>query len=263
MNGYIKLHRKVLENPIVFKDSDHLTLWIYLLLTATHRDRETYFNNERFTLNPGQLITGIIKLEREIKVNKSKIQRILKLFENEKQIEQQTTNKCRLITILGWQKYQIVETCEKQNDKQVKSKWKLNNNNKNNKNIYIYQKFEEFWSIYPRKVGKKKAIAAFSKIKNLDMDKIKKSIVRYKNTDQWKTLRYVPHPATWLNQERWEDEVIEDQKVDIQNQVVRRSPKKTIVEDEISAEEYKMIEIEKKKLRGLMSNLKSNFNVKD
>ena len=101
MNGYIKLHRKVLENPIVFKDSDHLTLWIYLLLMATHRDRETYFNNERFTLNPGQLITGIIKLEREIKVNKSKIQRILKLFENEKQIEQQTTNKCRLITILG------------------------------------------------------------------------------------------------------------------------------------------------------------------
>ena len=33
MEGWIKLHRKMLDNPIVCKDSDYLAVWIYLLLT--------------------------------------------------------------------------------------------------------------------------------------------------------------------------------------------------------------------------------------
>ena len=32
MEGWIKIHRKMLENPIICKDSDYLSIWIYLLL---------------------------------------------------------------------------------------------------------------------------------------------------------------------------------------------------------------------------------------
>ena len=44
------------------------------------------------------------------------MQRILKSFESDKQIEQQTSNQNRLISILNWEEYQEVD---KQNDKQV------------------------------------------------------------------------------------------------------------------------------------------------
>lgn len=58
MEGWIKIHRKLLENPIVMKDSDYLAVWIYLLLNATHKNVDVLFNGTRKTLHSGQLITG-------------------------------------------------------------------------------------------------------------------------------------------------------------------------------------------------------------
>ena len=251
MEGYIKLHRKILENPVVFKTNDHFCLWIYLLLTATHKEYDTWFDNKRFKLLPGQLITGIIKLETILNINKSKIQRILKLYENNKQIKQQTTNKGRLITILGWQKYQLENNNEIQNDKPIKIKRKLyNNTNNSNNNIYIEQMFEKFWQIYPRKVGKKNAYKSFVKIKNININYIINAIHKYKNTEQWSNIKYIPHPATWLNQERWKDENISDKKTDVINQVVKKDIK---IEKEIIISKEEQLEIDKEK-RKLMEN---------
>jgi DnaD/phage-associated family protein len=115
-NGYIKLYRKILDNPIVMKDTECLAVWIYLLLNATHKEKSVMFKGKRIALKPGQLITGIISISKKMKINKDKVQRTLKLFENDKQIEQQTSNKNRLITIVNWDLYQDFD---KQNDKQV------------------------------------------------------------------------------------------------------------------------------------------------
>lgn len=68
--------------------------------------------------------------------------------------------------------------------------------------------FEQFWTAYPRKTNKGFARTVFSRIKpNPDM--LKKMIVaieQQKSSDQWKDPKYIPHPSTWLNGERWEDE---------------------------------------------------------
>lgn len=136
MEGWIKLHRKTLENPIITKDSDYLSVWIYLLLNATHQEHDTLFKGKRITLQKGQLITGIISISKNLKINKDKVQRILKSFENDKQITQQTSNRNRLISILNWDRYQEVD---KQNDKQVINKCETDDKqlitNKNVKNI--------------------------------------------------------------------------------------------------------------------------------
>lgn len=147
MEGWIKLHRKLLDNPIIMKDNDHLAVWIYLLLNATHTEYDTLFKGKRTTLQPGQLITGIISIEKKLGINRSKVQRILKLFENEKQIEQQTTSQNRLISIVLWNEYQQLD---KQNEKQVTNECKTSdkrvttnnnvkniNNGNNEKNIII------------------------------------------------------------------------------------------------------------------------------
>ena len=68
--------------------------------------------------------------------------------------------------------------------------------------------FEQFWIAYPRKTNKGFARTVFGKIKpNEEMlKKMISSIDRQKRSDQWKDPKYIPHPSSWLNGERWEDE---------------------------------------------------------
>ena len=47
-------------------------------------------------------------------------------------------------------------------------------------------------------------------MQNPDIDKVLKSLSLLKNSDEWTKDdgKYIPHPSTWLNQRRWEDEVV-------------------------------------------------------
>lgn len=139
MSGWIKLHRKLLDNPIVCKDADHLAIWTYLLLNATHKEKQAIFQGLKITLQPGQLITGRKAIAEALRVTESKVQRVLSCFESEQQIEQQTSNKNRLITILRWAEYQHDE---QQNEQQMNNKRTTNeqqvNTNKNERNKEIY-----------------------------------------------------------------------------------------------------------------------------
>ena len=136
MEGWIKLHRKTLDNPIIMKDKDYLVVWIYLLLHATHTEYDTIFEGKRITLQKGQLITGRKVIAKKLDISESKVQRILKTFENEHQIEQQTSSKNRLVSILNWEAYQQTEQQDEQqvNNKRTTSEQQVNTN-KNDKNI--------------------------------------------------------------------------------------------------------------------------------
>lgn len=116
--GYVRLYRKILDNPIIWKDSDHVAIWIYLLLNATHKEISVIFKGEKTILRPGQLIVGSKAIAEELNINYVKVHRVLNDFKIEKQIEKQASNKNSLITILNWEKYQ---SCEKQNEIQMKS----------------------------------------------------------------------------------------------------------------------------------------------
>lgn len=71
--------------------------------------------------------------------------------------------------------------------------------------------FDRFWSVYPKKVAKDAARRAFAKRKPSEalLAKMLAAIEAQKRTDSWTQEhgRYIPHPATWLNQGRWEDAV--------------------------------------------------------
>ena len=199
-SGYIKLHRKILDNPLVMKSSDHFAVWMYLLLNAAHKKYDTLIGSERVTLNPGQLVTGRKKIAKDLKINESKIQRILKLFENCQQIEQQTNNLCRVISILKWDDYQ-------QSNIQLNNDRTLNKNTKNIKNIYIDQ-FNEFWNLYNKKVSKPKAITAYNRaMKKTDHQTIMDALREQKKLWVGRESAYIKHPTTWLNQECWEDDI--------------------------------------------------------
>ena len=71
----------------------------------------------------------------------------------------------------------------------------------------IDRSFERFWETYPRKVSKKKAQQAFKKYEHL-ADKIIADIeIRLKLDAQWQDKTFIPHPTTYLNGERWNDDI--------------------------------------------------------
>ena len=81
--GWIMLHRQLLENPVVMKDTAYLSIWIYLLLNATHKERNMLFNGKKIKLRKGQLITGRKSIAKFLNISESKVQRVLKSFESE------------------------------------------------------------------------------------------------------------------------------------------------------------------------------------
>jgi len=70
--------------------------------------------------------------------------------------------------------------------------------------------FETFWKVYPKKKGKGEARKAFAKaLKKTTVEALVEAVNKQKQQTQWTrdAGQFVPYPATWLNQERWEDEV--------------------------------------------------------
>lgn len=70
--------------------------------------------------------------------------------------------------------------------------------------------FEQFWLLYPRKVAKGDARKSWKKIvlHNGLFEKICQQVEAAKQTEQWQRDggQFIPYPATWLNQSRWEDD---------------------------------------------------------
>lgn len=215
MEGYIKVYRSMLDNPVVCKDSEYFAVWCYLLLNATHKEQSVLFKGEKIILKPGQLITGRIKIAEHFKISESKVQRILKSFESEQQIEQQISNKNRLITILKWNSYQCGEQQTEQQvnnnrtttEQQANNNWttdeqqlntnKNDKNDKNDKNVKNEKNgrsivhntslkaeadalFDRLWPLFPNKKGKGQvSSAAKQRLLKVGFEQMARAIDRY------------------------------------------------------------------------------------
>ena len=71
--------------------------------------------------------------------------------------------------------------------------------------------FNQFWTAYPKHIAKQSAVKAFEKLKPDEklLESMLKAIELQKESKQWEKDggAFIPYPATWLNQRRWEDEL--------------------------------------------------------
>ena len=71
--------------------------------------------------------------------------------------------------------------------------------------------FNQFWAAYPKHIAKRSAVKAFEKLKPDEklLEAMLKAIEMQKESKQWEKDggAFIPYPATWLNQRRWEDEL--------------------------------------------------------
>lgn len=80
--------------------------------------------------------------------------------------------------------------------------------NHQSKEVVLVDDFDTFWSAYPNKVGKANAKKSWDK-KKPDLATVLNALGKQKLTKQWSKNngQFIPHPATWINGERWNDEV--------------------------------------------------------
>lgn len=128
--GWIKLHRKILDNQIAAKPM-YAWLWVTLLLMANHEDKKFIFNCKSQIVKRGQVLTGREKLSTQTGISATTVENILRYLEKEGQIGQQKTNKFRLITLNNYDTYQEIG---QQKDSKVTANGQQTDTNKNVKN---------------------------------------------------------------------------------------------------------------------------------
>lgn len=209
-DGWIKLHRKLLENPI-FNNPDLLKVWIWCLLKASHKGHKQMVGLQEVKLKEGQFVTGRFAASNELKINPSTFYKYLKTLAKLQMIVLNSNNKMTIVTIENWAKHQVDDSeSYQQNNNKITTKEQQSNTNKNgkkDKKLYI-DHFETFWSTYPKKVGKAAAQKSFQRLKvnNELLEAMLSSIEIQKQSKQWSDKQFIPNPATYLNQRRWEDE---------------------------------------------------------
>lgn len=92
---------------------------------------------------------------------------------------------------------------------QSESKSKSENESESEPKSAREEAFDTFWAAYPRKVGKGAARKAFAKLPAAVFPLLVPAVEAQKQCAQWRKNggEYIPNPATWLNQERWEDKL--------------------------------------------------------
>jgi predicted transcriptional regulator len=83
--------------------------------------------------------------------------------------------------------------------------------------------FDDLWSIYPKKVGKGQARKALaSALSKTSAEKIQQSLADFVESQQDQDKKFMPHLATWLTGERWDDELqIETSESDVMRNIAQ------------------------------------------
>lgn len=227
--GFIALHRQILDWEW-YSDASTFCLFLHLLLTANYV--EGRFKGR--IIKRGQLVTSLSTLSTSSGLSIQQTKTALKHLISTGEITNESTPEYRIITIVKYDEYQSPtkhltnkqQTTNKQSNKHetndlTSDQQQYNNNNNinngtmeqgNNESLRsLPDRFEDFWSAYPRKTDKAGARKAFEKL-NPDEELLTDMVIaigKQKNSQQWLESggRFIPYPASWLNHRRWEDEV--------------------------------------------------------
>jgi hypothetical protein len=243
--GHIKLFRRLKKSPY-YHDSQYVHLWIHLLMSVNWSEKRLKLDkSDRFVdLHSGQVLTSRDKLSEQTGIHRSKIDRILKAFQSEQQIEQQTFSKYRVISILNWQQYQCgeQETEPQMSNKRATDEQQMSTNKKVKKEKkdkeeskdlspsddgaqaedFISRKkrvlagkrrdtFKAFWSAFDYKKGRAEAIDAWLDIPQLTDTLVGKIVAAAKREatgrpDAIAQGRTPKMAQGWISGRRWEDE---------------------------------------------------------
>ncbi len=199
-NSFIKLYRKIQDNWI-WDNPLYLKCWIDMLMRASIKSSSALINNQIVNISRGEIIFSQRNFCKRNNMTRQQLRTFLKKLQKTNMIRSKTNPELTHLILVGYQHY---------NDSKLTQSQPTPNpiiRKKEGKNKEVNKDFELFWNAYPKKIGKKKVEDKFNSI-DFPIDKILKNIELQKQSEQWQTQQYIPNPETYLNQERWEDEVV-------------------------------------------------------
>lgn len=118
MQGYIKLHRKILDNG-VFADAELLKVFVWCILKANTTPNVVYGRK----VDVGEFITGRITASEELYLKPSTIYKRLQKLKAQGYIDISSNTKNSLITVVNYKSYQLNEKPKKRNLDTVSNKF--------------------------------------------------------------------------------------------------------------------------------------------
>ena len=119
-NGWIKLHRQIMENELYYEDRfSKAHAWIDLLLLAGHKERVVSIRNVSIKLQTGELAYSQKTLAERWQWNRRTVRKFLRELENRGMIHNRISKVTTVISIKNWQKWQ--GDAQQENSAQQKS----------------------------------------------------------------------------------------------------------------------------------------------
>ena len=119
-SGWIKLYR-IDENHWLYRESKARAFWFDLLSIATWKDSRIRLAQGIVDLPAGSVVTSRSELSARTGFGEKQVRNFLKLFEIDRMIVQQKSNKGTIITICNWEKYQNIEDAKGQQEDQQRA----------------------------------------------------------------------------------------------------------------------------------------------
>jgi hypothetical protein len=213
--GWIKLHREILHHWI-FQDAEYLKAWVVILMEVNHSPGERIIKKRLIKYDRGESLKSLETWGTLFGGwGKKKVHRFFDTLKKEGMIDTESVTVTTRLKVLNYSKYQ--NTGHDIDTHATLQRKRTGTTDKNDKNVKNEKKkhngtsleFDAFWSVYPKKVGKKAAVKAWRAAKDKPPIHDLVAIVRQQRTcEAWQKDggQYVPNPATWLNQGRWDDE---------------------------------------------------------
>ena len=196
MPGWIKLHRKILDNPIFLKPY-LFQLFHYCLLKANSEEKKIIWNGKEEIIGKGSFITGRKIMAKEIGQAESATYKRLKTLASLGMISVKSNNRFSVVKVLNYCTYQAKDSGkEQQSNNKVTTEEQQSNTTKNKENkenikeISIVDFFESIWKLYPKKEGKGQVSKAQKeKLYKIGIEEMARAIDRYKKQRESKIAK--------------------------------------------------------------------------
>lgn len=233
--GWFRVERRVFDDEWLNDEpATKLSAWLDLIALATHKPITLRLKHGKVALERGQLTASLGFLATRWSWPKARVQRFIAALERRAMVDTATDTGQLVLTIRNYCEYQDAEasrdtapirhrygtdtgpiqntTTEPQNQENTPPTPRERGEGRRKASpkkarATFPERFEEFWSAYPRKVGKAAAFEAWRKYDHEAQECARLAAPRFAAdmAAEERPPDKIPHAATWLNQQRFTD----------------------------------------------------------
>lgn len=206
--------------------------FMWLVGEAAYAAHERRVGSASVALERGQTCHSVRFMAETWQWSKSRVDRFLQRLEKRDMLVRESGTEPLVVTICNYDKYQPSTSKSRDTKRDAKrdttgtpagqQRDKVEEGNKldpslrsgeiagetKRKHDWPKDFREQFWSAYPRHTARKKAMEALERLWKADKTSFAVILTGCARLAEWmRDPRFVPHPATWLNGERWQDEL--------------------------------------------------------